>query len=89
MADVRVEKLADVLVNYSVAVQPGDKVGIRGDVGAAPLIRAVYAKVLQVGGHPFVLAKLPGLEELFYRYASDEQLQHTQRRSSWSLRPMT
>ena len=31
MADVRVEKLADVLVNYSVAVRPGDKVGIRVD----------------------------------------------------------
>ena len=26
MADIRVEKLADVLVGYSVAVQPGDKV---------------------------------------------------------------
>jgi aminopeptidase len=77
MADVRVEKLADVLVSYSVAVQPGDKVRIFGDVGAAPLIRAVYASVLQAGGHPFVQARLPGLEELFYRYASDEQLQHT------------
>ena len=29
MADIRVEKMADLLVNYSVAVKPGDKVVIR------------------------------------------------------------
>ncbi len=76
MTDLRIEKLADVLVNYSVAVRPGDKVMIQGDVLAAPLLRAVYAKVLQAGGHPLMLASLPGTEELLFRYASDEQLQH-------------
>jgi len=76
MADIRVEKLADVLVNYSVTVQPGDKVAIQGDTAASPLLRAVYAKVLQAGGHPLLIPSLPGTEELLYRYASDEQLQH-------------
>ena len=76
MADVRVEKLADVLVSYSVAVQPGDKVLIRGGMLAAPLLKAVYAKVLQAGGHPLVMPELEGQSELFYRYASDEQLQY-------------
>ncbi len=76
MADSRVEKLADVLVNYSVAVQPGDKVLVQGDVSANPLLKAVYAGVLQAGGHPLMLATLSDTEELFFRYASDEQLQH-------------
>jgi aminopeptidase len=76
MTDPRVEKLADVLVRYSVAVQPGDKVLIRGGAEAAPLIKAVYARVLQAGGHPLTLVSLPGMEELLYRYASDEQLQY-------------
>jgi aminopeptidase len=71
-----VEKLADVLVGYSVAVQPGDKVIIQGDELAAPLLRAVYAKVLQAGGHPQLFVSLSGTDELFYRYASDVQLQH-------------
>ena len=31
MQDPRIEKLADVLINYSVAVRPGDKVLIRGE----------------------------------------------------------
>ena len=76
MTDPRVEKLAHVLVNYSVAVRPGDKVVVQGDTLAEPLLKAVYAKVLQAGGHPLMLASLPGTDELFFRYASDEQLQH-------------
>ncbi|MDY6876888.1 MAG: aminopeptidase [Chloroflexota bacterium] len=76
MTDPRIEKLADVLVNYSVAVRPGDKVIVQGDSAAAPLLRAIYARVLQVGGHPLMLASVPGTDELLFRYASDEQLQH-------------
>ena len=76
MADPRVEKLADVLVNYSVAVQPGDKVLIQGGTPASPLLKAVYAKVLQAGGHPMMRVAIPGMQELFFRHASDEQLQH-------------
>ncbi|MFQ6102187.1 MAG: aminopeptidase [Anaerolineae bacterium] len=76
MTDSRIEKLADVLVNYSVAVQPGDKVVVRGSTLSEPLLKAVYANVLQAGGHPLMMVALPGMEELFFRYASDEQLQH-------------
>jgi aminopeptidase len=76
MADPRIEKLADVLVNYSVAVQPGDKVVVRGETPATPLLEAVYVKVLQAGGHPLMMVNLPGAQELLFRYASDEQLQH-------------
>ena len=76
MTDPRVEKLADVLVNYSVAVQPGDKVVLQGNTPAEPLLKATYAKVLQAGGHPVMRISLPGTEELLFRYASDEQLQH-------------
>ncbi len=76
MTDPRVEKLAEVLVNYSVAVRPGDKVLVQGNTLAEPLLKAVYVKVLQAGGHPLMLASLPGTDELLFHYASDEQLQH-------------
>ncbi len=76
MSDPRIDKLAQVLVNYSVAIQPGDKVLVRGGTPAEPLLKAVYAQVLQAGGHPMLMVSLPGTEELFFRYASDEQLQH-------------
>jgi aminopeptidase len=76
MADLRIDKLADLLVNYSVKVKPGDTVGIQGDNLAEPLLKAIYVKVLQAGGHPFLLTSLNGIIELFYKYASDEQIKH-------------
>jgi len=74
--DHRITKLADVLVNYSLAVQPGDRVAIQGETPAAELIKAIYAEVLRAGGYPLVWPMLPGLDEILYAEASDEQLQH-------------
>lgn len=74
MSDLRVTRLADVLVDYSTAVQPGDKVAIRGLPVAAPLLEALYERVLERGGLPVLLLDLPGLDELFMRRASDAQL---------------
>ncbi len=76
MTDPRIEKLADLLVNYSVTVRPGDKVVITGETIAEPLLKAIYTRVLKAGGHPTMIAELPGLDELLYRNASDDQLQH-------------
>jgi aminopeptidase len=76
MTDPRVEKLAEVLVYYSTEVRPGDKVLINGSTLAAPLLKAVYAKILQAGGYPLMMVSLPDIDALLYRYASDEQLQY-------------
>lgn len=76
MADIRLQKLADLLVNYSVGVKPGEKVFINASTLAEPLVREVYAKVLQAGGNPFMIPSLPGMEEILYRYGSDSQLQY-------------
>ncbi len=72
--DIRVERLAKLLVAYSVDVQPGERVLIRSSSVAAPLIRAVYEQVLVYGGHPMVQLSLPGLEEIFYETADETQL---------------
>jgi aminopeptidase len=76
MRDPRLETLADVLVNYSVNVQPGDKVLLKAPAIAAPLAREVYARALRAGGFPLVMGELPQMEEVFYRLANEEQLQH-------------
>ena len=52
MSDPRVEKLADMLVNYSVGIKPGYKAMIEGNELAKPLITAIYKKVLEAGGIP-------------------------------------
>ncbi len=49
MADPRIPRLARLLVDYSTAVKPNDKVAIIGMPAAAPLIEAVYERVLEQG----------------------------------------
>lgn len=76
MTDPRVSKLASVLVHYSVEVQKGQQVAIRTSPIADELTLAVYEEVLKAGGHPLVVNEVPGAEEIFLRYASDEQLDY-------------
>lgn len=74
MADTRVQKLAQVLVQYSLQVEAGMWVRIDGGVESAPLLTAAYVEVLKAGGHPMVRAALPGLQYLAMQHARDEQL---------------
>jgi aminopeptidase len=76
MLDPRIDKLASVLVNYSIGVRSRDKVMLNGSTLAAPLLKAVYVKVLQAGGYPLMMVSLPDIDTLLYRYASNEQLGH-------------
>jgi aminopeptidase len=74
MADPRVEAVARILVDYSVNVQPGEFVRIEGSPEGSPLLLAVYQRVLERGGHPWLRLGLDEAAEIFYKYASDEQL---------------
>lgn len=80
MADPRVSKLAQILVNYSVKVKQGDLVYIRGfeySLEAMPLIREVYREILRAGGHPHVtLMREESLDYIFFSEASEAQLSH-------------
>lgn len=71
MTDERVGKLARVLVDYSVEAGEGDQVLVFGEVGAEPLIKAVYARLLQVGATPITQVSLPGMQELFFENAKE------------------
>lgn len=75
MADPRVEKLARLLVDYSLAVRPGEKVLIRGNSSSLPLVAATYRSVLAAGGHPFLLWEEEVFAEYLLREGSDEQIQ--------------
>ncbi len=76
MPDLRIVRLAQVLVDYSVNVQPGERVTISAFTPAAPLVEAVFERVLERGGHPHLLLNLPGLPALLLRRASDAQLSY-------------
>jgi aminopeptidase len=68
------EKLAKLAVNYSVKVKPGDIVMIRGYEVSLDLMRAIYLESLRAGGHPRLDVAVSGTQELFLKYANDDQL---------------
>jgi aminopeptidase len=76
MNDPRILKLADVLINYSVSLKKGQTLAIAGTALAAPLIREVYRKALELGAFPSTQISIEGLDEIFFKTASDEQLKY-------------
>jgi aminopeptidase len=74
MSDPRLDKLAKILVHYSLKIRPRDLFRIAGPSLAMPLLRALYDEALTVGAYPYVRISGEGLEELYYRKASDDQL---------------
>ena len=79
MADTRITRLAHVLSDYCLDVQPGQLVAITGTPLADPLIRAFYQRVLERGAQPLLLMTLPGLSEVYYKYAADAILDQPNR----------
>lgn len=75
MIDPRTSKLAEILVRYSTNVQPGEWVGVLGEVSALPLVRAVYEQVLAAGGNPSLMLTDEYLTRQFARYANDAQIE--------------
>lgn len=74
MGDIRQKRLADLLVNYSTAVQPGEWVGVLGDVTALPVLREVYSAVLAAGGNPTLMLSDEAMMRTFLREANDDQI---------------
>ncbi len=76
MIDCRIENLAAIVTNYSVDIKKGNFVFINGTELSAPLIKAVYKRVLEKGAHPEVKVDIEGIAEIFYKNASKGQLEY-------------
>jgi aminopeptidase len=74
MTDARIEKLAQILVDHSAEIKPGDRVAIEATTAAQPLVRELYAAILERGGYPYLLLELPDQDEIFFAHAKEEQL---------------
>jgi aminopeptidase len=77
VTDPRMLKHADILVNYSTDIQPGDRVVIEATTAAEPMLEALIERVLESGGYPYLLTKLPREEATFYKFAKEAQLLQT------------
>jgi aminopeptidase len=74
VADQRIERLAQVLVEYSLNVQPEQLVVLQGTPLAEPLLMAMFRRVVAAGGNPVVRVNLPGLQEFMLTHGNDQQL---------------
>lgn len=76
MIDERIIKQADVMVNYSLKIKKNEKVIIRGEAVAYPLIQECYKAILKVGAFPYVEITNPKLDEILYEFGSTKQITH-------------
>jgi aminopeptidase len=84
MRDPRVENLAHILVNYSTKVKEGETCVIEGSSAAEPLMAAVYERVLDAGGNPVLSMTFDGQPAVYYRRASDRQLEWVSPLATWA-----
>ncbi len=76
MTDIRLQRMAKVLVNYSLNTKKGDRLAIYTSPLAAPLVREIVREALRAGAHPETFISVPGIQELILKEGSDEQLQY-------------
>jgi aminopeptidase len=74
MSDPRVERLAELIVGYSLDAREGQVIRIDGAVVATPLIVALHRAALRRGAHPYTDVEIEGLPELLIEEGTDEQL---------------
>lgn len=74
MKDIRLDKLSDVLVNYSLKVKAGEKVLISATNPPHDFVRALVAAVYGAGGLPFVRLEDKSVERALLLGAGEEQL---------------
>jgi aminopeptidase len=72
--DIRAMKFAQILVDHSAQVKPGERVAITSTPLATPVLQALYELVLDRGAYPHLLLDLPGQDEILFAHASDELL---------------
>ena len=75
MNDPRLEKLARVLVDYSLGAKKGQKLLINASPAAVDLVQAVYRRALGRGCLVSAQMNVPGLAEILLKEGSRQQLE--------------
>ena len=74
MRDIRLNKLAKLLVNYSARVKPSDLVLVSGECVVEPWIQEVVKEVLLTGAHVETIISSQLVNDVKLKYSSKEQL---------------
>ena len=74
MRDLRYDGLAKLVLEHSVALEPGQVLRIEADAVAAPLVVPLHREAIKRGAHAYAALGLSGLNELLVAHGSEEQL---------------
>lgn len=74
MTDPRIQKLARILVNYSITVKKGSVIKINYGIDAKELALECYKLIIKKGAIPSPKAIVPGFGYFYYKLASDNLL---------------
>ncbi len=76
MVDIRVSRLAELVVKYCIELNKGEEVYITGTIDSLPFIRELYKAIVTIGGYPILNLYDETLHEIFYKYADYDVLKH-------------
>lgn len=76
LVDDRLNKMAKVLVDYSLSIKKGDSFLIQGHEVTIPLMKELYKEALLRGAHPEVKVMVEELAEIMLKYGNDEQIKY-------------
>ena len=74
MSDPRLDRLAALLLDYSLELGPGDVLMIDAYDVAAPLVLALHRAAVDRGAHAYAQLQLEGLDEILVEEATEQQL---------------
>lgn len=74
--DIRIKRLAQVLLEYSLSIKPEEKILIQGDFASLPLVQEVYKQSLQLGAFPSLRMEDESLRYLLLKYGNDHQISY-------------
>ncbi len=74
MINIFYEKLAKLAINHAVNIKKGERICITGPALAKELFQAMYSETIKAGGYPLLLPAIEGIQELKFKYSSEEQL---------------
>lgn len=78
MTDPRVQKLADVLVNYSLELKPRDRFLISSQIAGEPLACEVYRAALRAGAYPTARISLDASRNRYSAFDSLTEIRVTE-----------
>lgn len=70
------DQYAQLLIDYCLEIEKGDRLLIKTTLLAEPLVRPLYARCLQAGGHPHVLFSFSEQMKIYNDKAEKHQLEY-------------